>query len=108
MDRVELERRLQVARGLVREVGQQALSFYRGRAALGIERKGLQDFVSRADRECEDLIVGGLRDAFPKTGFWVRNAAGKIRRVKSSGSSIRSTVRQISCAAFPSGACRWV
>jgi myo-inositol-1(or 4)-monophosphatase len=69
MEKAELERRFHIAKGLVREVGQQALAYYRDRASLGIERKGLQDLVSRADRECEDIIVGTLRGLFPDDGF---------------------------------------
>jgi myo-inositol-1(or 4)-monophosphatase len=69
MDRADLDRKFHMAKGLVREVGQQALAYYRDRASLGVERKGLQDLVSRADRECEDIIVESLRSRFPEDGF---------------------------------------
>jgi myo-inositol-1(or 4)-monophosphatase len=69
MDWTELDRKFHVVKGLVREVGQHALALYRDRSTLGIERKGLQDLVSRADRECEDIIVETLRGLFPEDGF---------------------------------------
>jgi myo-inositol-1(or 4)-monophosphatase len=50
---------------IVREAGALALDYYRRRASLPIERKGLQDFVSEADKKTEDLIVERLSRLFP-------------------------------------------
>jgi myo-inositol-1(or 4)-monophosphatase len=50
---------------IVREAGALALGYYRRRASLPIERKGLQDFVSEADKKTEDLIVERLSRLFP-------------------------------------------
>jgi len=36
-----------------------------GAAALDVRRKGENDFVTRADHESEDAVVGVIRDAFP-------------------------------------------
>jgi len=69
LDPADLYQRFEVAKGLVREAGQHALSRFRDRSSLSVERKGLQDFVSVADRECEDFIVGALNRFFPDDGF---------------------------------------
>ena len=69
MDSTDLDRRFHAAKGLVREAGQQALACYHDRASVSVERKGPQDFVSVADRDCEDFIVGALSRLFPDDGF---------------------------------------
>jgi myo-inositol-1(or 4)-monophosphatase len=68
MDSVDLSRRFHAAQAIVREAGQQALFWYRQRGQLTVERKGPQDVVSRADRECEAAIVESLRQLFPEDG----------------------------------------
>ncbi|MCB1833180.1 MAG: inositol monophosphatase [Geminicoccaceae bacterium] len=45
--------------------GERALDRYENRGELTIESKGLQDFVSAADREVEDYIRGELSRLFP-------------------------------------------
>src|SRR6185437_13841163 len=65
MDQNDLGLRYRFAQGVVREAGQVALDRYRRREDLTIERKGRQDFVSQADRECEEFVVGALLQAFP-------------------------------------------
>ncbi|MBS0320538.1 MAG: inositol monophosphatase, partial [Proteobacteria bacterium] len=57
--------RLRVAEALAREGGALALAASRDRASLAIERKGLQDLVTAADKAVEALIVARLREAFP-------------------------------------------
>jgi myo-inositol-1(or 4)-monophosphatase len=66
---VDLDHRLRVAEAVVREAGQLAADHFARRELLHIDRKGAQDLVSNADRECEDLIVGGLSRLFPADGF---------------------------------------
>lgn len=61
----ELDRRLEVASEVMREAAGLALRHFRNRVALEIERKGLQDVVSLADRAVEDLIRARLGAAFP-------------------------------------------
>jgi myo-inositol-1(or 4)-monophosphatase len=63
-----LDRRLICARRMVREAGALALHYYR-QPDLKMESKGVQDYVSIADRAAEALIVDGLRDAFPSDAF---------------------------------------
>jgi myo-inositol-1(or 4)-monophosphatase len=65
----EIERRYWAALGIVREAGRLAAEQFHGRQHLAIERKGTQDFVSEADRACEDLMVGALQRLFPGDGF---------------------------------------
>ena len=65
MDQNELGLRYRFAQGVVREAGQMALDRYRRRESLAIERKGKQDFVSEADKACEEFVAGALLKAFP-------------------------------------------
>ena len=69
MDANEIEIRYWAALGVVREAGRLAAEQYHRRSELDIERKGTQDLVSEADRACEDLIVGALKNLFPADGF---------------------------------------
>ena len=66
MDQNELGLRYRFAQGVVREAGQVALERYRRRESLTIERKGRQDFVSEADKACEEFVIGALLQAFPE------------------------------------------
>jgi myo-inositol-1(or 4)-monophosphatase len=54
---------------ITREAGAFALDYYRRRASLTIERKGLQDYVTEADKKTEELIVRELGKAFPDDSF---------------------------------------
>lgn len=60
--------RLEVARTLVREAGALALASFRDRR-LVVEQKGVQDYVTAADRAVEELIVARLHAAFPGDAF---------------------------------------
>lgn len=62
----DLETRLRTAAAITRDAGKLALSYFNRRDALEIEHKGMQDLVSVADRETEDLIRAGLCRAFPE------------------------------------------
>ncbi|HET7717040.1 MAG TPA: inositol monophosphatase family protein [Bauldia sp.] len=54
---------------VTREAGALALDYYRRRGSLPVERKGLQDFVSEADKKTEELIVRKLSEVFPEDSF---------------------------------------
>jgi histidinol phosphatase-like enzyme (inositol monophosphatase family) len=64
---VPWEREIEVCRTVARRAGELALSY----AAKGVtpEDKPDDSPVTAADRECERLIVGELRAAFPDDGF---------------------------------------
>ena len=64
-----LDNRLRAAEAVVRKAGRLAADHFARREMLSIDRKGAQDLVSEADRECEDLIVSGLSRLFPEDGF---------------------------------------
>jgi myo-inositol-1(or 4)-monophosphatase len=64
-----LAARLAAAQAAAREAGRLATRFLADRGNLGIEMKGPQDFVSKADRAVEEFIVGRLSVAFPDDGF---------------------------------------
>lgn len=68
MTTLEIEIRFDAARQVVDEAARNALNHFRKRKLLHIESKGLQDIVSQADRETEDIVVEGLRKSFPVDG----------------------------------------
>lgn len=80
MDQRDLALRLRVAQGVVREAGQLAAERFRRRDELVIERKGRQDFVSAADKECEDFVVGAITPLFPEDGFLGEEGAARQSR----------------------------
>ena len=61
----DIQKRREFAEPLVREAGALAAEYFRKREALTIEAKGLQNFVSEADRHVEQFIYQRLNDAFP-------------------------------------------
>jgi myo-inositol-1(or 4)-monophosphatase len=69
MPSIDLDERLRVSRQAIFEAGALAADFHARRATLAIDRKGVQDVVSEADRACEALIVAKLSAAFPEDGF---------------------------------------
>jgi myo-inositol-1(or 4)-monophosphatase len=63
------EARYRFLQQLARSAGALALGFWNDRAALTVELKGPQDFVSRADRDVETFIRGEIAAAYPGDGF---------------------------------------
>src|SRR5436309_446560 len=61
--------RLRCAESVAREAGRLATRFLADPSTLGIEMKGPQDFVTKADRAVEASIVHRLSAAFPGDGF---------------------------------------
>ncbi len=66
-----LEERYDFARDLARQVGREALRFWneKGVDGLGTQTKGLQDFVTQADKAAEQTIRSELARMFPDDGF---------------------------------------
>jgi myo-inositol-1(or 4)-monophosphatase len=64
-----LVERASVCETVIRKAGALAADYYSRRAALSIENKGVQDVVSEADRNCEELIVAAFTRHFPQDGF---------------------------------------
>lgn len=66
-----LEERYDFARDLARQVGREALRFWneKGVDGLGTQAKGLQDFVTKADKAAEQTIRSELARMFPDDGF---------------------------------------
>lgn len=65
----ELRARETMATEVIRQAGEMALDYFKKRAELVIEKKGVQDLVSKADREVETFIRGELQAGFPDDGF---------------------------------------
>ena len=72
----DIERRFHAARAIACEAGSLARRHYENRAGLAREVKGVQDVVSAADREVEDLIVARLAEAFPGDSFLAEESGG--------------------------------
>lgn len=66
---IDVEQRLHHAEQVIREAGKLARGFFDNRGDLVIKLKGVQDFVSQADAETEDLITSRLLAAFPHDGI---------------------------------------
>ncbi|MGV0877503.1 inositol monophosphatase [Martelella sp. FLE1502] len=65
----DLQARYAFAQALAQSAGERALQLQRDDAAISISNKGLQDFVTNADRECEALIRAAIARDFPEDGF---------------------------------------
>ncbi len=64
-----MDARFAFAQDLAREAGTLAQRHFTHREALEVESKGLQDWVSAADREVEAMIRTRIAAAFPRDGF---------------------------------------
>lgn len=73
----ETELRAEVAEAAMRRAMARALELWQNRAALAIEHKGLQDLVSRADREIEALLREHIGRAFADDGFLGEELGGE-------------------------------
>ena len=63
---MDLSGRLALAHSIADTAGALALGFFEQRGALTVEHKGLQDLVSKADRDVETLIRTRIAEAFPQ------------------------------------------
>lgn len=68
-DSAALGKRLEAAKVAATQAGAALLKHYGRRDRLVIDQKGVNDFVSQADREAEDIIASVLRPAFPDDAF---------------------------------------
>jgi myo-inositol-1(or 4)-monophosphatase len=55
--------------GLIKEAGELAMTYFRNPSRLNVESKGVQDFVTAADKAVEALLVDRIRMAFPEDGI---------------------------------------
>ncbi|WP_312239558.1 inositol monophosphatase family protein [Pantoea sp.] len=70
IDNNALMTRLALAEETARDAGNLALSWFHQRDSLVVEtKKDLQDVVSRADREVEQMIDARIRERFAEDGF---------------------------------------
>lgn len=77
-EKADLHARVSVAIRVARDVGRHAATF-RANAAqetLNVENKGLQDFVTVADRHAEETIRAALLGAFPADAFMGEEGGG--------------------------------
>jgi len=65
----EYLQRLELARQVARSSGALALAYYAARDELEVNSKGLQDRVTKADREVERHIFQKITEVFPNDGF---------------------------------------
>lgn len=72
-----IESRLEFARNIVAAAAQTAFELFQDRDTLNIEVKGLQDWVSNADKSVETQIRAALSDAWPDDSI-VGEEHGKV------------------------------
>ena len=72
----DLEHRLLIACAVAREAGHLAADYFARREQLEVEHKGVQDLVSVADREVEELIRTRLGTAFPEDALLGEEGGG--------------------------------
>jgi myo-inositol-1(or 4)-monophosphatase len=65
----DLQPRLDFARELISAAGGVAMSYFERLASLTVSNKGVQDVVSEADVEVEQLIKARITDAWPTDAF---------------------------------------
>ena len=70
------ESRFELARDVTRDAGALALRYFRDLPNLKVETKGLQDVVSRADRDVEDFIRTRITASFPGDAVLGEEAGG--------------------------------
>jgi len=75
----EIRDRLEVAIDVAREAGKIAIEFFHKaeRGLLEVTAKGIQDYVTLADRKVEEYIRRLLEQAFPNDGFWGEENTGR-------------------------------
>jgi myo-inositol-1(or 4)-monophosphatase len=76
----DLDLRLLTACAVAREAGKLAHDYFRRRAQLEIEHKGMQDLVSIADRAVEDLMRQRLSGAYPEDDLLGEERGGAAPR----------------------------
>lgn len=69
MNAQDRQARLEAAIAAAREGGAVALAHFRNLSALTVESKGVQDHVSEADRETEQVVKARLTALFPDDAF---------------------------------------
>ncbi|MFP8966560.1 inositol monophosphatase family protein [Pokkaliibacter sp. CJK22405] len=65
----DLSQRHALACHVAREAGMLAMEYFCRRDELTVDAKGVQDWVSEADREVESLIRSRLAETFPRDGI---------------------------------------
>jgi len=68
-DKAGISKRHDAAQSIVHGAAELALGLFKDRDSLDIEVKGLQDWVSNADKSVEDTIRAALVSAFPDDGI---------------------------------------
>ncbi|MEQ8356009.1 MAG: inositol monophosphatase [Kiloniellaceae bacterium] len=100
-----LQDRYAYVQELAREAGALAYDFYRRRAELAIESKGLQDVVSIADKKVEDLIRSQLEQRFPEDAFLGEESGESGRAAEGQSLWVVDPIDGTSC--FLSGMPTW-
>lgn len=75
----ELAREVKVAQEMAKQAGALVMQYHGGK--LTVENKAGNEPVTIADRQASDLIVGGLRDAFPDDVIISEENADDLRRM---------------------------
>lgn len=76
MEYPKIHERLIAAEGIAYDAGKVALKFFEERLQLHVESKGLQDFVTEADRTVERTIQEYFQNRFPTDAFLGEESGG--------------------------------
>ncbi len=77
MTSAAIDRRLEFACNVARDAGALALRYFSDLASLNVESKGVQDMVSDADINTENLIRNAVAGQFPDDAFLGEDIASR-------------------------------
>ena len=80
--------RFELGRDIARNAGAVALRYFSDLSTLRVQSKGVQDMVSEADIEVEDLIRDAVAKQFPDDAFLGEESAGSFQIAKGKGTWI--------------------
>lgn len=76
MNHSELTERASVLKEVIRKAGEKALEFYHNRSQLEVQHKGVQDFVTQADKSVEQYVTQTLLSHFPNDSVFGEEMGG--------------------------------
>ena len=80
--------RFELGRDISRKAGALALRYFSDLSTLKVQSKGVQDMVSEADIEVENLIRDAVAEQFPGDAFLGEESAGNFQIAKGNGTWI--------------------
>lgn len=97
MNKTELDVRFDLAAAVVREASEHGMRYFRDGVELKISSKGVQDVVSNADREMEEIIKTRLSESFPGDSFFGEESGRKDAAGSASGTWVVDPIDGTDC-----------